>query len=250
MRSQLDKQKHLSYSQVDLYETCSLKYKFDYVAGRKKEEFVSYYSIGSAFHAGLETLHNTGRIKDAIQYARKLLNEDIDKLSDTDRSSFSVLLWNLEVYAKSVYLTYKNSVIGIEKRFELNLPDVDIPIIGYIDCVLRAGFIDYKTVFGSGGSFNIWQVYIYSLWYLKEYGSLPRQVEIHWFSKSNRAIGINDKKAFGVDRININMENINRMKAHLIGVWKGIKNGVFYPNISSACNTCPYVKDCIEFCNE
>jgi putative RecB family exonuclease len=45
---------HLSYSQINCYTTCPLKYRFNYIDGLEPEFTSSALIFGSAMHAGIQ----------------------------------------------------------------------------------------------------------------------------------------------------------------------------------------------------
>jgi hypothetical protein len=145
---------HLSYSSISLFLSCSEAWRRKYIANEPTCGSPALV-FGSAFHGTLEQHIKTDRpLLDAW-------SEEWQKAS-TDETR-SQIVWNGELpeqhHNEGIRL-FSNTDIqtgieqiraqydggAIERKIELRVPGVPIPIVGYIDITLRGGIpADFKT---------------------------------------------------------------------------------------------------------
>lgn len=146
---------HLSYSSISSYLTCGRNWKYKYVdkaaTPKSGEQF-----FGSVFHGVAEQYVVTGYtpITDLWQM---LWNEEKEKTEQIEWGDNSPeLLFNegIRMLSSKDVLNTLSAIkplieLGepvIEKKIELRVPGVPVPIIGYIDCVTSDGVpVDFKT---------------------------------------------------------------------------------------------------------
>lgn len=145
---------HLSYSSISLFQSCSEAWRRKYIA--KEPTFSSpELAFGTAFHATLEQHLQTG------QPVIDLWQEQWQKAATDD--SRSPIVWGVEQPEKYHnegvrMLTHPAILEGIERigqqyqsgalerKVELRVPGVPVPVIGYIDVMLIGGIpADFKT---------------------------------------------------------------------------------------------------------
>lgn len=145
---------HLSYSSISLFQTCSEAWRRKYIA--KEPTFSSpELAFGTAFHGTIEQHLISG------QPVFDLWQEQWQKAS-TDVSR-SPIVWGAELPEKfcneGIRMLTHPAIIdgieriktlymggGLERKVELRVPGVPIPIIGYIDVILGNGIpADFKT---------------------------------------------------------------------------------------------------------
>lgn len=152
---------HLSYSSISSYLTCSRAWKYHYI-DKLPEPVSPALMFGSAFHDTLEEIVGKNTIGEKPKQAHELFvsnfarhvenNELIDwqDTSHNDQISLAARMLNTSVIINEIHkLRAKVDSDGkpiIERKVELQVPDVPIPIIGYIDIILDDNTpADFKT---------------------------------------------------------------------------------------------------------
>lgn len=143
---------HLSYSSIAMYLTCAASWRFKYVDKLpvvKSPDLV----FGNAFHGTIEQYIKTSHDDVDIasiwmeQWNKQLVSHDneIDWGTDTPEMHCNDGLRMLTTPDIVKGLKSINAT-EIEKKVELRIPGVPVPIIGYIDCIERDGVPgDFKT---------------------------------------------------------------------------------------------------------
>lgn len=151
-------QPHMSYSQLNEFLKCGESYRRKRI---EKEDSPSNLPMtaGKAFHTGMETrfgfqMKAEKEVPDAVlQATDDAMGEDwaeaprgsmFPRPSEAD---YKRLQDGMADLAEHVFDKYKNlKVEAIEERFEMELPGVKLPIVGYIDLRTKLGtVIDWKT---------------------------------------------------------------------------------------------------------
>jgi len=242
---------HLSASQISLYEQCPLCYYYQYLSGEDRERgFTPYFSIGSTFHLILDSLGQGKTLEDSLEIGREDFDKYKRRLSGSQRGEMSILIWNLKLYHEYEFLKNKQDIISTEEEVKVVVPNLPIPVVGYIDVVLRTGIRDYKTVGRKGFSPDKWQMYIYSLWYQQKYGKLPRTVEYVCFSKVNTGEKDGRSKGYWIERVKVNRENLLLQQAQILGVYQAIEKGVFYPKQAQSCKYSAFKEEHLRFAED
>jgi len=158
---------HLSYSSISNYLMCARSWKFHYL-DKVQTPTAPALVFGSAFHNTLE-----GHIRDGQGEVQQVLDsrwrcEWIDQLernaengidwgkdSEEDMTDLGVKMFSdpdIIALVDSLQPLVLDEQVQIERRVELQVPGVPIPIIGYIDMIEADGVpCDFKT---SGRSWN------------------------------------------------------------------------------------------------
>lgn len=133
---------HLSASSISLFLRCPRQFQENYIRGAKDGPVSSAVVIGRAVHLGL---------------SRLLKEEPIDGyFDDALRESINPVIWKdkesaCRKIADKMLLTYYHrvgrslNVLETEQELLLDLPGVDIPLLGYVDILTDRGVIDVKT---------------------------------------------------------------------------------------------------------
>ena len=154
---ELKEKPHWSYSALQCYLTCPMKYKFRYVDNAPVERTCSALPFGRAFHAALSERARVGmdmseaEVKEvfaelfkveteAAENLRYKANETYDSLRQTGFDMLAVTLENwLDDY----------SVESVAESFSVTVPGLSRPLIGEFDCVVSDGsestIVDWKT---------------------------------------------------------------------------------------------------------
>ena len=148
---------HWSYSAMQCYLTCPLKYKFRYIDNAEPERTGSCFPFGRAFHAALSERARIGKdmserevcdvfedyFKAEIDAAENLIykpNEDYDSMLQTGFKMVEVACNNWQD---------DFAVQRVAETFSVNIPGLSKPLIGEFDCVVTDGhdncIVDWKT---------------------------------------------------------------------------------------------------------
>ena len=226
-----------SSSQFSTYETCPLRYKYQYVDQLPEEQTIPL-EIGSAVHKILEE-----SIKDKEYDMNELLSNAFDNLDLSvfdDESQEMSAATNIRTMLESFLRWWSKSkykVVATEIEFEI---PCDTPIKGVIDLVLEnqdgeLEIIDYKTGKSKETKNTIHmnrQLAIYCQGVKVLYGKYP--VKAHLFYLKNDKLITAD-----VDKIPFHIHDEKMTKLN-----KYIKGGVFPPKPGYICNWCSYYNTC------
>lgn len=216
--------KHLSYSGLRLYQECPFKFYLKYVEKIGDTRTIPEFEIGGGFHKGMQVLYETGSFENAKEKFRSSLGQLI---SD---SSIDVLTENMFFYSNNYLGNYLDRKVGTEVRFSINIPNVPVPVIGYLDLLLKDGFIDHKTTseYNLRKAFDKKQFATYSLWFFMKYKVLPPVTEAHLFHKTKKGdYGVNVLKQ------EITKDDVNVMLLEYVQLWQDLKNNRFTPNLNA-----------------
>lgn len=139
----------ISYSALSTYQTCPLKYKFQYVdkiKTPKSKEAV----FGTLIHSTLNFVHTPGILSPALEQAldhfSKNWNSDVFESEQEERAAFSQGVEIIKRYYKDNDIA-KVNIVALESPFQIKLGEHIVS--GIIDRVDRTedGYeiIDYKT---------------------------------------------------------------------------------------------------------
>ncbi|MCI0530063.1 MAG: PD-(D/E)XK nuclease family protein, partial [Nitrospira sp.] len=146
----------ISVSQINLYRSCSLKYKFTYIERLPKPFKSSSLALGATVHSAIEWLHTermSGRdvtleelykVFSTDWYSQKVGHEIRYKEEETEK--------DLTEKGKALQALYfhkgPKEVLVVEHRFKVPLVDLttgtvlDVPLVGYMDLVESDDTID------------------------------------------------------------------------------------------------------------
>ncbi|GBE16707.1 PD-(D/E)XK nuclease superfamily protein [bacterium BMS3Abin15] len=238
----------ISYSALNTYQTCPLKYKFkeiDKIKEPKSKEAV----FGSVIHATMKFIHTPGilspTLEQALDYFSKNWNSEIFKDEAEERAAFSQGVQIIQNYYQKNDPA-KSNIVDLESRFEIEIgPDDnkhDVP--GIIDRIDKTedGYevIDYKTTKKMPSQEKVdndLQLSIYLQGFLKRY---PKEAE-------------------RLDKINVSLyylkhgvklssqrtrEQLQKSEQLFLDVIKEIESGKFEPVVSPLCGWCGYQDRC------
>lgn len=255
-------QPHLSASSVNDYVDCGLLYKFSRIDKIRPEFKSDALELGSAIHLVLAEFYKgkmigtkmlLKEIHESYEAFWRELAEDNDQIQYSEGKSFDVLLLEGKELLTAWYNKLPENefkVIAVEEPFILTLPDLHIPIVGYIDLIEEdeSGTIIVTDHKASGRSYsndetdkNL-QLTIYQL-AVKNNGYRNREILL----KFDCLIKTKTPKfeSFYTSRSEIEEKRaIRKIKE----VWKGIHKEVFVPNDGHwKCKNCGFKKQCDEY---
>nr|DAN48707.1 MAG TPA: PD-(D/E)XK nuclease superfamily protein [Bacteriophage sp.] len=159
---------HLSYSSISSYLTCSRAWKHHYI-DKLPEPTTPALIFGSAIHDTVEKLISANTVGNEAtsnplgmagggEMFRELYQARLEKETDIDWQGTTIedqlrlgerILTTPEVFENLSRLRAKVDAEGkpmIERKVELSVPGVGVPVIGYIDIILADGTpADFKT---------------------------------------------------------------------------------------------------------
>jgi putative RecB family exonuclease len=255
-------QPHLSVSSVNDYIDCGLLYKLSRIDKIKPEFKPDALEFGSAIHLVLAEFYKQKLLGEKLLlkdlhenfegFWRELAEDNFD-IQYSEGKDFETLLRE----GKELLTVWSNKlpenefkVIGVEEPFILTLPDLYIPIIGYIDLLEEdeSGTIvitDFKT---SGRAYSTDEVdksLQLTIYQLATKGNGYRDREI--LLKFDCLIKTKTPKfeQFYTSRSEIEEKRaVKKIKE----VWQGIHKEVFIPNDGHwKCKNCGFKKHCDEW---
>jgi hypothetical protein len=144
---------HLSYSSISMYLDCPEAWRRKYIAGESTKK-TSALAFGSAFHGAVERIVQ-GEVDLTEIWSEefnKAFGEGVtlenDELPEQHYNEGIRLLNNPEINRTIASIRPKRDCAGamIERKVELHVPGVPVPVIGFIDVILEDGTsADIKT---------------------------------------------------------------------------------------------------------
>lgn len=136
-----------------------------------------------------------------------------------------------------------NGYPGVEVKFEVEIPTDDgesVKFLGFIDRILEsplhgAGIVDLKTGAGLPESDNQLREYCMSV------SLLDMDVDVKW-----AAYYMTDEKHAGLtEPVDLRRRSAEQVQRPIVMAWKGIKNGIYLPNIGRHCTSCFVRSNCV-----
>lgn len=145
---------HLSYSSISLYLDCPESWRRKYIAGEPTKK-TSALAFGSAFHGTVEriiqnTQYDWGNIWKE-EFSKAFTEDTFLEPDETPEQHYNEgirILSNNEVQSAITAIKPRcdNAGAMIERKVELRVPGVPVPVIGFIDVILADGTpADFKT---------------------------------------------------------------------------------------------------------
>jgi len=234
----------ISYSALETYKTCPLKYKFqniDRIKTPKSKEAV----FGTILHSTLNFIHTPSMLpptlEQALDYFSRNWNSDVFENELEERSAFSQGVQMIQDYYKKNDPA-KSNIVDLESRFAIELGEHIVS--GIIDRIDKTeeGYeiIDYKTTKKMPTQEKVdndLQLSIYLQAFLKRY---PKEIE-------------------NIDKIKVSLyflkhgvkltatrtlEQLKKIDELFLVVIKQIEEGKFEAQINPLCDWCGYQNIC------
>jgi len=234
---------YLSYSQVDVYKSCPLKYKYQYVLHVPTKPNHAF-AFGSTIHLTLQKFHQF-TMKDQIPSLDTLLHMyekffiDIGYDSQGQRlKRFESGKKALEQYYQNYKQQFEGKPVNLEAKFKIMIDG--IPMVGRIDRIdkLDDGFelIDYKT----GGAKDQKtvdkdaQLTIYAMASQTLFGQIPKILSLYFIESGDKISTQRTEK------------QIEKKKQEILETVEEIKKAKFTatPGHPMPCGYCPYNQIC------
>jgi RecB family exonuclease len=239
----------LSYSSLDTYQTCSLKYKYreiDKLPEEKSKEAV----FGTLVHSTMKFIHEPALIppsvEQAIDYFGKRWNGELFESELEERAAFVQGVEMIQRYYETNRVAELNP-IALESRFSIEIGTEETGkhiIAGVIDRIdrTRDGYeiIDYKTTKKMPSQDKIdndLQLSIYLRAFLarypKEWGRLDKITVSLYFLKHGVKLSSTRTR-----------EQLEALDVTFLEVIHAIEDKKFAPTLSPLCDWCSFQKIC------
>ena len=246
---------HLSYSQINCYLTCPLRYRFQYIDTIPPSFTSASLVFGSAIHEAVAAFYQTRLEGDELRPDQML-----DVYLDSWRQAEEIRFFNGDneesLGAKATQLIDVfhatvdpgTQVVGVEEFFELPLGGLP-PFQGYIDLIEQsadgtATIVDLKTASKKPSSANVQtnlQLTAYALG-AEALGFDPDALELRLDVLLKGKLP--EMVRLGTHRSEGERHRFIRL---IYGVWNGIERKVFYPRQDWHCSQCAWATDCKEW---
>ncbi|MCX6765874.1 MAG: PD-(D/E)XK nuclease family protein [Candidatus Moranbacteria bacterium] len=234
----------ISYSALDTYQTCPLKYKFqeiDKIRVPKSKEMV----FGTVLHSTLKFIHTPGilspTLEQALDYFSRNWNSEVFESEIEERSAFSQGVQMIQDYYKKNDPS-KINIVDLESRFAIEVGEHIVSgIIDRIDKT-EAGYeiIDYKTTKKMPSQEKVdndvqLSIYLHAFLsrYPKEMDNLDKITVSLYYLK--HGVKLSSKRTF---------DQLKQSENLFLDTIKIIESGKFEPIISPLCDWCGYQKRC------
>jgi hypothetical protein len=153
-----DHMEHLSQSSIGMLYRCPRQFQHRYLRG-EKERPGGNLIIGGFFHSTLEwnyaqkiSSHRDQPLSDAVQYLHDVaVPEILEKEGGEDWIAWDTNLEDARSDATRITSAYYRTVVPriqptkVEEKFAIEVPEVEVPVIGYVDVQDEGRVIDTKT---------------------------------------------------------------------------------------------------------
>ncbi|NTW27300.1 MAG: PD-(D/E)XK nuclease family protein [Candidatus Moranbacteria bacterium] len=240
----------LSYSALDSFQNCSLKYKFQNI-DKLKEPKSKEAVFGTLVHGTLKFIHTPSllqpKLEDALDYFSKNWNSDVFEDELEERSAFSMGVSMIqEYYKKNVIADY--NIVDLESRFAVEIKNpkdgTSHVISGIIDRIDKTedGYeiIDYKTTKKMPSQDKVdndLQLSVYLNAFLARYPKEAERLDKVTVSLYYLKHGVKLSSTR-------TLQQLNDAKQLFLDVITEIEKGVFVPNVTPLCDWCGFQKIC------
>ncbi len=246
---------HLSYSQINTYLTCPLRYKFQYVDLIPPAFRSSALAFGTAIHEAVAALYQTQLEGDELRPDQML-----DVYRDTWEKAENIKYFNgdseecLIEKAKGMLTVFHENrdpsitVLGVEEFFQLPLGGVP-PFEGYIDLIEQSPegqitVVDLKTA-----SKKLTNSSVHSNLQLTAYALGPEALGFDPDTLNMRLDVLTKTKSPQMLKYETQRseEQRHRFVRLVYGVWNAIESHVFYPRGDWHCQQCAWAEPCAKW---
>jgi len=245
----------ISVSQLNLYRSCSLKYKFQYIDRLPKPFKSSALAFGATMHSAIEWLHKKRMSGKEVTLEGLHKTFSVDWYSQTVDTEIRYKEGEKEdelvAKAKALLTLYHGQgprdVTGTEVSFKVPLADLttgevlDLPLLGYMDLVEHEETItEVKTTASALDIESLdtqFQLLAYDYGFQMKYRREPKRIKIINLVKTK-------KPKIEVREIERPYRDHRWFFHTAKEAIRGIRQGVFFPNPSFRCKECEYSGPC------
>jgi len=244
---------HLSYSSINTFLDCAYKWKKIYIDKMKPTSSPSML-FGKAFHEVIALYLENKDLK-----LVSLWEESFDKYFESDTNYRDLFYTGVDLFSaqsvenflSNLFPMKRNNEFFLEKEFLFHIPQVDVPIMGYIDCILEDGtIIDFKT---AGNKFNYISYWLQPAIYLR--ASFDNQFDTNNLFKFIVFYKKNKKNIINTYSIELFQDDyIDKLNTLIKIVWERMNKYYISNNFpknteSEYCGErfCPFWEECFNF---
>ncbi|HMN19496.1 MAG TPA: PD-(D/E)XK nuclease family protein [Candidatus Moranbacteria bacterium] len=237
----------ISYSAIDTYQNCSLKYRYQYVD--KIHEPKSKEAVfGTLVHSTLKFIHTPSllppSLEDALDHFSRGWNSEVFENEAEERAAFSLGVSMIQDYYKKNDISSYN-IVDLESRFAIEIGKENKHVVsGIIDRVDKTedGYeiIDYKTTKKMPSQEKVdndLQLSVYLNAFLSRYPKEAANLDKIKVSLYYLKHGVKLSSTRTAEQL----ENAKNLFLEVIGA---IESGRFEPNVTPLCDWCGYQKIC------
>ncbi|HKQ50405.1 MAG TPA: PD-(D/E)XK nuclease family protein [Phycisphaerae bacterium] len=257
---------YLSLSQVTTYQTCPLRWYFQYVAQLPHEQVGASLVLGGAIHSAIEAYYQAelagepvpdrDRLMTVFEEAwRKNANAPIHFGKDDSAGSLNDLAGRMvSAFLESSSCDPGGTVLGIEEEIRTEylpgVPDllarVDLIILTDDALVIR----DFKTARSRWTAAKLAEAAVQLVLYgdlalpmAQAFGDRPVRLEFVVLTKTK-------SPQVEVLPVEADAASLVRLRRIIERVWAAMQAGHVYPNPSALnCSSCPFQRACREWCD-
>ncbi len=252
---------HLSYSRIQAFLSCGLKFKFHYIDHIRPAFTPAALAYGIAFHEAAEealaglmvgVMPPVTELVTVMARSLEEQNRDIPiQYADEGGKESMLELATRMLTAWTAWPRPNAKVIAVEQRFEIELMPGLPPLVGRIDLIEDHGddglvVIDIKTSKSRWSAREIddhsAQLVLYREAVRELADELGKPVKLAYevITKAKSPV----VERYVVDR---EPEGIDRQRAIAILVKRAVDAGIFVPQAGWQCATCPFIGACREW---
>ena len=234
----------LSYSALNTYQTCPLKYKFQYIDKIRKPKSKEAV-FGTLIHSTLNFIHTPGilspSLEQALDFFSKNWNSDVFDKEVEERAAFSQGVEIIKRYYKDNDIS-KINIIALESPFQIKIGEHIAS--GIIDRIDRTEYgyeiIDYKTskkMPSQQKVDNDLQLTIYLKAFLDRYPEEKKRlnkikVSLYFVKHGVKLSSIRNKKQLDI------------LEENFLEAIRNIENSSFKPILNPLCDWCDFQEEC------
>ena len=249
---------HLSYSSISSYLTCGKAWKYKYLDKIPTKPSVTLI-LGSTVHDTMEEIIAKRSVgmepPNPVEFATQTLTERLEKEEGKFIPSELETLQDdiLRLVSDSAILSGMKDIRAkvdeqgpqIERKVTLEIPEVDVPIIGFIDIILEDGTpADFKTSSRSWTQERA-ESEMQPVFYLAAMGQCG--FPVNWQFKHLVMVKTKQPK-FQILEHTHKPEELFKLFGRVQNVWKGITAGVFNPAAPGSWKCSPKWCDYYDLC--
>ncbi len=249
---------HFSYSQLNTYMTCPLRYRLQYVELIPPAFTASALAFGSSIHEAVAAFHQQHLLGETLRPDQML---DVYRQAWASRNGEEIRFCNgdneesLREKAQRVLTVYHESfdpsveILGIEEFFEVSISDTVPPLQGYIDLIEQ----------GSGGAVTV--VDLKTAARKLSNGQADGNLQLTAYCIGAEALGFNP------DQLTLRLDVVTKTKSPeltryettrteqqrerfcklVTNVWHAIERETWFPRQDWHCAQCAWAESCAKW---
>jgi putative RecB family exonuclease len=249
---------HLSYSQINTYLMCPLKYKFQYIDLIPPAFTSSALVFGSAIHEAVGAFYQSVLEGDYLTVSQ--VHDVYQQIWESQDKEKEIRFFNgdsgesLSKKAQSMLSVFVEQfdpsmqILGVEEPFSVEINEGIPPLVGWIDSVELSfdgtvTIVDLKTASKRYSEQNV-----------------RSNLQLTCYSLGAQSLGFNGATQYRLDvllktlkpeLVRYETDRSEADRARIVkmikAVWEGITKGIFFPKEDWQCGQCAYGKMCREW---